>query len=109
MSNQIRVIPEELQVSAATVDAHADAVRSRHADADGQIESAQRGLPAASSAALSTAVTKWQEVSTALFGKMVDHSNGLRAGASGYTQTDQDKAAQIEAAGEHMSDLDLGL
>ena len=80
MPGRVRVIPEDLHMSAATVDAHADDVQVRHATANGRIESAQKGLPATTAAALSTAVTKWHADTAALFGRMVDHSVGLRAG-----------------------------
>jgi uncharacterized protein YukE len=105
----IRVVSEDLQLSAAKVDVHADELQLRHAAADGAIESAQRGLPAGSSAALSTAVTKWQAATTAVFGRMVEHGTGLRAGAAAYVQADQQGAAAVEAAGEAISPQDMGL
>ena len=73
------------------------------------IDAAQRGVPLSSSAALSTAVTKWQAQTTAIFGRMADHSDGLRAGASAYQQADTDSGAAIDTAGERMTELDLGL
>lgn len=105
----IRVVPEDLHLSAATVDTHADKVRAKHATADGRIEAAQRGFPTGSAAALSAAVSKWQLNSTALFGHMVDHSTGLRAGAACYQETDQDSARRIDAAGSAIDPDDMGL
>jgi uncharacterized protein YukE len=96
---EVRVTPEDLHVSAATVDGHADSMKARHFEADGRMEAAQPGMPAGSAAALTGAVAKWQADTTAIFGRMVDHSDGLRTGAAAYTQTDHEAA----------SDLDLGL
>ncbi|MCB0940697.1 MULTISPECIES: hypothetical protein [Mycolicibacterium] len=62
--NTVRVVPEDLHLSAATVDMHADTVRVKHASADGRIEGAQRGLPASSAAVLISTVAKWQADST---------------------------------------------
>ena len=109
MPKSVRVVPEDLNMSAATVDVHADDVQLRHATADGRIESAQRGLPTASAAALSTAVTKWQADTAALFGRMVDHSAGLRFGANGYQQTDQTSASDIDAVSVAIEPDDMGL
>ena len=109
MPEPVRVIPEDLCLSAATVDVHADNVQLRHATSDGRIESAQRGLPAGSAAALRSAVAKWQGDTDALFGRMVDHSTGLRAGASGYRQVDQLGANEIEAAAAAIRPEDMGL
>jgi uncharacterized protein YukE len=105
----IRVAPEDLHLSAARMDAHADQVQVKHVEADSRIEAAQRGLPTGSAAALSAAVAKWQLNSTALFGRMVDHSTGLRAGAAGYQQTDQDSASEIDEAANAISPDDMGL
>ena len=99
MPDEVRVTAEELHVSAATVDVHADSMKTRHFEADGRMEAAQPGLPAGSAAALTGAVAKWQADTTAIFGRMVDHSHGLRTGAAAYAQTDDETA----------SDLDLGL
>lgn len=109
MSGQVRVVPEDLLVSAVTVDVHADTVHTGQLAADGRIDAAQKGTPLSSSAAMSTAVTKWQAQTTAIFGRMIDHSNGLRAGALAYQQADTDSGAAIDTAGERMTELDLGL
>lgn len=109
MPDHVRVVPEDMRVSAAMVDVHADTVRASHAAADGRIEAAQRGLPVASSVALTTAVTKWQADSSVLFGRMVDHSAGLHAGAADYERTDDDGARGIEVAGAAISPDDMGL
>lgn len=68
---ELRVSPEDLQVSAATVDVHAGTVRTRHAAADGQIEGAQRGMPAGAAVALGAAVTKWQTDTAALASRLL--------------------------------------
>lgn len=107
--SEVRVVPEDLQVSAATVDAHADSVRTKYATADGLIEGAQKGLPAGSAAALGAAVTKWQADSTAMIGRMIGDSNGLRSGASAYMAADSDAAAAVEAAGNRIRPEDMGL
>lgn len=99
MPEGVRVTPEDLQVSAATVDVHADSMKARHFEADGCMEAAHPGLPGGSAAALTGAVSKWQGDTTAMFGRMVDHSHGLRTGAAAYVRTDDEAA----------SDLDLGL
>ena len=109
MSGWFRVVPEDLQVSAATVDVHADEVHVRHTTSDGRIAAAQLGLPTASSAALSSKVAKWQDDTATMFGRMVDHSAGLRAGASLYQQTDNGAASEIASAAAAISPDDMGL
>ena len=109
MPEWIRVVPEDLQVSAATVDVHADEMHVRHATANGRIEAAQFGLPAGAAAALNTAVTKWQADTATLFGRLVGHSTGLRVGAASYQQTDEHSAGEITATGGRVTGLDLGL
>ena len=109
MPDEVRVTPEDLHVSAATVDVHADTMHARHFEADGRMEAAQTGLPMGSAAALTGAVTKWQADTTAMFGRMVDHSHGLRTGAAAYAKVDDETATDIDRAGQSVSDLDLGL
>lgn len=109
VSGWFRVVPEDLQLSAARVDVHADDVQVRHTTSDGRIEAAQLGLPTASLAALSTKVAKWQADTATMFGRMVDHSAGLRAGASLYHQTDADNASEIDSAAAAISADDMGL
>jgi hypothetical protein len=105
----VKVIPEDLQMSAGTVDTHADNVRAQHFAADGRMEAAQPGMPMGSAAALAVAVTKWQADTTTMFGRMVDHAHGLRTGAVKYTETDQSAGNGIEQASRQISDVDLGL
>ena len=109
MPKTVRVAPEDLMVSASTVDAQADGMWLKHGTADGRIEGAQKGVPTGSNVALTAAVAKWQADSTALFGRLVDHSQGLRVGAAAYENTDVQKAGNIAAAGDQMTELDLGL
>jgi uncharacterized protein YukE len=106
---EVRVTPEDLHVSAATVDTHADNVQAQHFAADSRMDAAQRGMPAGSAAALATAITKWQADTSAMFGKMIDHAHGLRTGAAAYQRVDTDGATDIENAGRPTSELDLGL
>jgi hypothetical protein len=105
----VQVTPEDLLVSAAQVDAHADGMWLQHGTADGRIEAAQVGVPVASAAAMSAKVAKWQTDSAALFGRMVDHAQSLRAGAGAYEQVDVHSATEINKAGDQTTVLDLGL
>jgi uncharacterized protein YukE len=105
----VSVTTDDLRVSAATVDAHADDVQAKHLSADSRVEAAQRGVPTGSAAALGSAVTKWQADTSKLFGRMIDHADGLRAGAAAYQMTDSNSASEIENAGRATPELDLGL
>ena len=109
MGQPLRVVTEDLRVSAATVDVHADDLRARHAAADGKIGSSQRGLPAGSAVALGAAVTKWQADTSALYEQLVGHSHGLRSGAAAYQVADDSGATAVDAAGDGIADPDLGL
>ncbi len=60
MAEPIRVVPEDLHVSATAVGAHAEELQLRRTAATGRIEAAQAGVPAGAAAALSAAVAKWQ-------------------------------------------------
>ncbi len=102
MPEQVRVTPEDLQVSAATVDAHADNVRAQHFAADSRMEAAQPGMPMGSAAALGEAVTKWQADTSTMFGSMIEHAHGLRTGAAKYIQADQSAGAEISQAGRQI-------
>lgn len=82
MPRSVRVAPEDLHMSAATVDAHANEVWLKHGAANGRIEAAQVGVPTGSAVALSAAVAKWQGDTTALFGRMVEYGGALRGGAT---------------------------
>ncbi len=106
---ELRVVPEDLQVSAATIGAHADTVRTRHVASDGQIEGAQRGMPAHAAVALGAAVTKWQADSAALVGRLLGDSAGLRVGAAAYVVTDDDSATAVASAANQIRPEDMGL
>lgn len=108
MPKHVEVVPEDLCVSAATVDAHADAVRLGHFEADGRIEGAQTGIPAASIGALTATVTKWQADTTAIFGRMVEHAHAMRSGAAAYVQTDEASRDAVNRTEREISDIDLG-
>jgi hypothetical protein len=107
--DEVRVTPQDLHVSAATVDVHADDMHARHFEADGRMEAAQAGLPTGSAAALTDALVKWQADTSAMFGRMIDHSDGLRTGAAAYLRVDDDAATDINSAEQALSDLDLKL
>ncbi|MFV9632783.1 hypothetical protein [Mycobacterium neumannii] len=109
MPKAVQVTPEDLMVSASTVDAHADGMWLQHGTATGRIESAQKGVPTGSTMALTGAVSKWEADSTALFGRLVEHSQALRAGAAAYEQTDAQNAENLTATGDQMNVVDLGL
>ena len=105
----IRVVPEDLHLSASVVDVHADTMRARHAAADSQIEGAQLGVPSAAAGALQGAVTKWQKESSIVYGRLVGHSTGLREVAAAYLRTDETGGQGLAAAGNAMPSIDLGL
>jgi hypothetical protein len=109
VAEPLRVITEDLQGSAATVDVHADGMRARHGAADGRIESSQRGLPAGAAVAVGAALAKWQADTSALYGQLVERSQGLRSGAAAYHLADEGGAAEVDAVGRRLSELDLGL
>jgi uncharacterized protein YukE len=109
VSDVIRVVPEDLHVSAANVDAHADELHLSNTSANGRIEAARVGVPTGAAAALSAAVAKWQSDTTALFGRLVEHSVGLRAGAALYENTDEQSAGEIEAVRNRITPEDMGL
>jgi uncharacterized protein YukE len=105
----IHVVPEDLHVSAAKVDLHADELQLRHTSANGEIEGAQLGLPAAAAVALSAAVAKWQADTSVLFARIARHGEALRDAAAGYMGTDEGNAEDIETVGDLVSSLDFGL
>ena len=105
----VRVVPEDLHVSASTVDAHGDELWFRHGSADSRVEAAQAGVPAQAATALTGALTKWQADTTALFSRFVELSEALRTAAVDYTQTDAHNAARIAVVGDQVTMDDLGL
>ncbi len=109
MSGVVRVVAEDLRLSASQIDMHADTLRVAHGAADGQIEAAQPGVPAAAAAALGGALVTWQQETAAHFTRMVDHSTGLQSGAAAYDETDAQEACQVQAAGDAIPVVDMGL
>jgi len=107
MSAEVRVDPVDLHISAKTVDVHADDMRARHVAADGRIEAAMTGIPAGAAAALTGVVEKWQEDTSAIYGRLIDHAHGLRSGAAAYLQADEAGATGITEADATV--LDLGI
>jgi hypothetical protein len=109
MPQPLQVVTDDLAVSAATVDTHADRMRATHAAADEQIEGACSGVPAGGAVALGAALSKWQADTSALYGQLVGHGHGLRSGAQAYTSVDGSAATEIDTAGQRMPVPDLGL
>ena len=109
MPGVVHVVADDLAVSAARVDTHADNLRARHGAADSRIDAARPGLPAGSAAALSGVMAKWQQDTTAYYTAMADHSIGLRSGAASDAEVDASSAEGLDAAGRSMPSPDLGL
>jgi len=109
VSGVVRVVADDLKLSASQVDVHADSLRLSHGTADTQIEAAQSGLPSGAAAALGGALTKWQQESTVHYTRMVEHSTGLRSGAAAYDEVDTQSADDLRAAGENLAPPDIGL
>ena len=109
MPQPLQVVTDDLAVSAAAVDTHADRMRARHAAADEQIDSACSGVPAGGAAALVAALSKWQADTSALYGELVGHGHGLRSGAQAYASVDIRAATEIDSIGQRMPVPDLGL
>lgn len=107
MPQPLHVVTGDLTASAATVDTHADQMRTRHAAADQKIEASNSGIPAGSAVALGAAVTKWQADTTALYSQLVGHGHSLRSGAHAYAQVDEHAGDEIDAAASRMPDLGL--
>ncbi|MDT5066709.1 MAG: hypothetical protein QOK02_2864 [Mycobacterium sp.] len=107
MSERVRVTPEDLHVSASTVDMHADDLRTKHGAADGRVEESMRGLPDGAASALGAKMTEWQATTGAIYGNMAGHSDSMRRGAAKYSQTDQTGADDIENVGDQIPDLGL--
>jgi uncharacterized protein YukE len=105
----VRVVADDLRLSALQVDMNADTLRLRHGTADGRIEAAQNGIPGVAAAALTGAQAKWQHDTSMHFTKLVEHGTGLRTGAAAYDDTDAHSAGALRAAGEAVPYLDLGL
>jgi uncharacterized protein YukE len=103
------VEPEDLHVSAAKVDVHAEELQLHHTAANARIEAAQAGVPAGAAVALGAAVVKWQADTTTLFGSLVKHSQALRGAAVAYVTTDDQNADGVEGVGEQAGSIDLGL
>lgn len=99
MRDQIRVVPEDLQLSASKVAGHAEELRARHIASDSRIGDAEAGVPAASAAALSAAVTKWQVDTTALHGFLTSHGQAMGAAASAFTTTEERNTSGVQEVG----------
>lgn len=99
MSEVIRVVAEDLHVSAAKVEGHAEELHARHTAAHGRIQDAQAGVPAGAAAALSAAVAKWQGDTAIQFGKLMEHSGNLRGAEVGYTATESRSSEAIDTVG----------
>ena len=100
---------EDLHLSAAKVDVHADELQARHVAANGRIEAAQVGVPSTAAVALSAALTKWQADTAVLVGNVLDHGEALRGAATTFLATEQHNAARLQCVGNEASSFDLGL
>jgi hypothetical protein len=109
MPEVIRGVPEDLRVSAAEVEGHADELQARHAAAHGRIEAAQAGVPATAAVALSAAVAKWQVDTTAMFGNLMEHGGALRGAEVGYVATEDRNSEAIDAVGAEATAVNVGL
>lgn len=99
MSDQIRVEPDDLQLSAVRVVGHAEELHARHVASDGRIGDAAAGAPVAAAAALATAVSKWQLDTTVLTGRLTNHGRGLDSAGSTFSQTESCNTADVAAVG----------
>ena len=109
MPEVIRGVPEDLRVSAADVEGHADELQARHVAAHGRIEAAQAGVPATAAVALSAAVAKWQIDTAALFGNLMHHGGALRGAEAGYVETEDSNSEAINEVGAEGSAVNVGL
>jgi uncharacterized protein YukE len=109
MPEVIRGVPEDLRVSAADVEGHADELQARHTAAHGRIEAAQAGVPAAAAVALSATVAKWQEDTAVLSGNLFRHGRALRGAEVAYVATEHHSSEAINAVGAEGSAVNVGL
>jgi hypothetical protein len=109
MSEVIRGVPEDLRVSAAEVEGHADELHARHVAAHGRIEAAQAGVPTGAAVALSAAVAKWQIDTSALFGNLMLHGGALRGAEVGYVETEDSNSEAINEVGAEGSAVNVDL
>ncbi|MGH3678204.1 MAG: hypothetical protein ACRDU5_21220 [Mycobacterium sp.] len=106
MSGRIRANPEDLKVCAIRVDGHAEEVQLGHAAADGRIEAAQAGLPAASAAAMTSKGARWQETTAVLHARLSGHGVAFHGSAEAYAMTEghnADAVAEVGVAGVQTS------
>ena len=108
MPGWVRVVPEDLHVSAGKVELHADELHARHIVAIGRIEAAQPGVPTSSALALSAAITKWQADTTALLGSLAGYGRAMRGAAAGYVMTEGHNAATLHSVGDESTYVDTG-
>jgi uncharacterized protein YukE len=97
--DRVRVNPDDLLVSGARVDFHADGVLADHRVADARIGAAQAGWVGLSASALALKAAQWETVSAVLVGKLADHARALRTGAATFEFTDTDNARRIGEVG----------
>jgi WXG100 family type VII secretion target len=103
MTDQIRVVAEDLESSAAKVAGHAEELHARHIASDSRISEAEAGVPVAAAAALSTAVAKWRLEAKVLHGSLAGHGQALGAAASTFTATEQRNTTDVQAVGGQAS------
>ena len=105
----VRVESEDMYLSAARTDLHAEDLHLRHGAADGRIEAARFGVPIGAAAALSAAVFKSQADTTALFGNLVDHGEKFRPCTRTLDGADERNAGLLDAVDPHAVTLDIRL
>jgi WXG100 family type VII secretion target len=97
MQDRIRVTPEDLLISGARVNGHADDLEAHHAASHADIHAAQAGMVGASAAAMEAKLTQWQSTTVALTNRLTDHARALTSGGMQYSQSDRKNAAIIAA------------
>jgi uncharacterized protein YukE len=99
VAEPIRVVPEDLRVSACTVESDAEELQVRRTSAAARIEAANAGVPAGAAAALSAAVAKWRMDTDRHFSALSDHSTGLGRSAAAYRKTEEGNARSVTSVG----------
>jgi WXG100 family type VII secretion target len=91
----LRVVPEDLDSSASTIDRHAADLAATHAAADARIDGALPQLPGLAAAALAVKTAEWRQATTTFTERMTGHATAMRTSADMYTKVDDDHAQRI--------------
>lgn len=97
MAERLGVDPIDLHLSSDHLDVHHAEFRAAHANADADIEAAQRGWVGTSAAALQAKLVEWQAATAALSSDVEAHGVAFRAAAQDYTTTDTSNASSLDA------------